>query len=159
MGDECTSEHAALRNSATAPADPNAAPAAQVCPALCATPRPSPWLPRVTFTQHHARLRRSRFVPKGYVIEDLPDVYVINRALGLQWQFEKRDCGFQIQPHAANQPPEDVRNQSTGTSAGSAQIDWRVTDTFGLTFAYDPTYNYRFDTNVRSDAYGRCAAA
>lgn len=138
----------------TAPADPNAAPAAQASPPPFAQPpRPSPWLPTLTFTQQFTHGYGDHgFVPAGYVIEDLPDVYVINRALGLQWQFERVTAGFRSNRTQQTNRQKTFENQSTWDKRYSAQIDWRVTDTFGLTFAYDPTYNYRFDTNVRSDA-------
>jgi hypothetical protein len=144
----------AMTSSLPPPAAPaSAAPDPAAPPSFATPPRPSPWLPALTFAQQLTHGYGDHgFVPLGYGVEDLPDVYVINRALGLQWQFERVTAGLKANRTNQTNRQKTFENQSTWDKRYSAQIDWRVTDKFNLSFAYDPTYNYRFDTNVRSDA-------
>ncbi|HEX4913710.1 MAG TPA: hypothetical protein VFV51_07125, partial [Vicinamibacterales bacterium] len=134
------------------PVPPAPAGSPSQAPASAGPARPSPWLPVVSFAQQYTHgFGDPDFVPPGYGVDDLPDVYVVNRALGLQWQFDRITAGFKANRTRQDNRQKTFEKQSTWDRRYSAQIDWRLLDTLSLTFAYDPTYNYRFDTNLRTE--------
>jgi hypothetical protein len=114
---------------------------------------PSQWLPTLTFSRSGTRgYGDPDFVPAGYFVEDLPDVYVANRAVGLQWQFERVSFGSRASWIEQQNRQSGFEKQSTSDKRFSLSADWRVTDALTVNMAYDPTYNYRFESNTRSDA-------
>jgi hypothetical protein len=117
------------------------------------TPKNLSWLPTLTFSQQIVHgYGDAHIIPAGYGVDDLPNVMITNRALGLQWQFERVSFGLRANNSDQDNQQLGFQHQSTWDKRYSANLDWRVTDALSLNLAYDPTYNYRFDANTRSDA-------
>ena len=128
-------------------------PAAEPAKESAEPPKPSPWWPTLSFSQTFTHgYGDTNFVPIGYTVDDLPDVYVINRAVGLQWQFERVSFGTKVTRVGQTNRQIGFTNQSSWDKRFSYSVDWKIFDPLSITLAYDPTYNYRYETNVRSDA-------
>lgn len=110
-------------------------------------------LPTLSFSQQFVHgFGDNHVIPAGYTADDLPDVYVLNRSAGFQWQFERVSVGLRTNMANQKNRQRGFSEQSTWDKRYGSSVDWRITDKLTINLAYDPTYNYRYDVNSRNDA-------